>query len=277
MTLRLYASDDVRNLAENALALADFGFRMFPLRAYTKDHPAVRDWPHRATTDHAAIELWWYMRPQSNIAIATGVGSGCFVVDVDPRHGGDETLERLERRNGRLPETVSQRTPRGGVHFFFHCDDDSIRNSCHLVGHGIDVRGHHGYVAAAPSIVELDDGGLRRYRWLLGPDEIEIAVAPDWLLEAMVTPEPEATVSRGGTVANHNVDALIHTLLRATEGQRNCLAYWVACRLGEAVRDGGISEGEAVAIVIEAAMRTGLTQREAKATARSGVRKGRGG
>lgn len=50
-----------------------------------------------ATTDANQIRLWWKQWPHSNIAIATGFSSGLFVLDVDPRHGGDRSLKKLLR------------------------------------------------------------------------------------------------------------------------------------------------------------------------------------
>jgi hypothetical protein len=64
-------------------------------------HPLERGGFHNATTDAATIERWWAHGPW-NIGIRTGAVSGLVVLDVDPRHGGDETLAELESRYGKL-------------------------------------------------------------------------------------------------------------------------------------------------------------------------------
>src|SRR5262245_38581458 len=56
-------------------------------------HPRVSDWTKRATGDFAQIEKW-FGRDHGlvNLGIATGARSGVFVLDIDPRHGGEESL-----------------------------------------------------------------------------------------------------------------------------------------------------------------------------------------
>lgn len=55
-----------------------------------------------ATTNPETIKRWWGKYPDANIAIVTGPESGLVVVDVDPRHGGNETKKKLER-SGNFP------------------------------------------------------------------------------------------------------------------------------------------------------------------------------
>jgi hypothetical protein len=49
-----------------------------------------------ATFDPKQIKAWWEKWPQANIGVATGAKSGIVVIDVDPRNGGGETLEKLQ-------------------------------------------------------------------------------------------------------------------------------------------------------------------------------------
>jgi hypothetical protein len=60
-------------------------------------HPRFTNWPEIATTDRAQIEKWFRQYPAYNVGIATGVASRIFVLDVDPRHGGEESLDSLIR------------------------------------------------------------------------------------------------------------------------------------------------------------------------------------
>jgi hypothetical protein len=69
---------------------------------------------------------------------------------------------------------------------------------------------------------------------------------------------------------------LIRSVASAREGQRNRMAFWAACRAGEMARSGLIGFATAEAVIAAAAMRAGLSQREAERTARSGVHAGAG-
>ena len=45
---------------------------------------------------------WFRRYPHTNLGIVTGTTSGRIVLDVDPRHGGDQALAALERRHGQF-------------------------------------------------------------------------------------------------------------------------------------------------------------------------------
>jgi hypothetical protein len=59
-------------------------------------HPRVKGGLNAATTDESQLRTWWQHWPRSNVAIRTGEVSGIVVVDVDPDHGGIETLQRVQ-------------------------------------------------------------------------------------------------------------------------------------------------------------------------------------
>lgn len=120
----------------------------------------------------------------ANIGIATG--DGFFVLDIDPRHHGDETLAQLEREHGPLPVTPEVVTGGGGRHLYFR---GALPSSAGRIGPGVDVRGEGGYVVAPPSL----HASGRRYEWDLSApiDDVPIAEAPAWLL-ACASPSPLA-------------------------------------------------------------------------------------
>lgn len=133
---------------------------------------------HSATTDAALLTEWLTRWPDAHIGVATGMESGLWVLDVDPRHGGDATLEALECRHGRLPTSIRARTGSGGEHIVFrHPGDGRLSNSAGRLGPGLDVRADGGYIVVAPS--GHASGG--RYAWLDEDDSV-LEAAPAWLL-----------------------------------------------------------------------------------------------
>ncbi len=125
------------------------------------------------------VRRWFDRWPAANVAVVTGAISGIVVLDVDPRHGGEESLTRLALRNAGLPETVEAATGGGGRHIYFKHPGFEVRNRAGLLP-GLDLRGDGGVIIVPPSIHPSG----KPYRWRKGfaPDEIALASLPDWLL-----------------------------------------------------------------------------------------------
>lgn len=178
-----FVGNSTQNIAfcQEALHLAAQGFAVFPLKPSDKT-PLIRNWPAKVTTDENVIKSWGRYFPTSNIAIACEQSS-LIVLDVDPRHGGEESLRELERRYGPLPETVEVITGGGGRHLYFKKPQNvRIKNGVNLAGlSGLDIRADGGYVVAPPSI----HPNGQRYAWKEGhsPEDIELAPAPQWLID----------------------------------------------------------------------------------------------
>lgn len=187
--------DRAETLLRAALTYAARGWAVFPIHTPLSDgaacscrrddcsnigkHPRTRNGFKDASTDPAQIEKWWGMWPDANIAIACGP-SGLTVIDVDPRHGGDETFRDLVERYGRdaLTETVIALTGNNGNHYYFAASDPPLRSS---VGawQGVDIRGHDGYVVAPPSLHESG----RLYEWERPASKHELAPFPAIAIE----------------------------------------------------------------------------------------------
>lgn len=167
----------------NALVVA-LGYRALDWAAIpaikgTK-HPAIR-WQEfeERLPDEAEIREWFSRWPDANIAVVTGKVSGLLVLDVDPAHGGRESLQRLETRYGDLPATVEAVTGGGGRHLYFRHPGGELRNRTGLAP-GIDLRGDGGVIITPPS---LHPSG-RRYAWVRGhePGTMPLADMPLWLM-----------------------------------------------------------------------------------------------
>jgi len=161
-----------------ALAYLERGWSVIPVRARDK-RPAVA-WKayQRRCVSEETLHDWFRRSPDYNVAIVTGALSGLVVVDVDPRHGGKESLRALERTHGSLPATVESITGGGGRHLYFSHPGGEIHNRTNIEP-GIDLRGDGGCIVAPPSIHPSG----KRYRWKKGhaPGDVELAALPDWL------------------------------------------------------------------------------------------------
>jgi len=73
-----------------------------------------------------------------------------IAIDIDPRHGGKESLQELIKKNGMFPKTLTSNTGGGGYHPFFKEPSIKIANRTNILP-GIDIRGEGGYVVAPPS------------------------------------------------------------------------------------------------------------------------------
>ncbi len=123
-------------------------------------HPRTKHGVTEATTNESRIRSWWMRWPDANIAISTGAVGGMIVLDIDPAHGGDRSLEELEIKHGKIPLTLECLTGGGGRHFYFIHPGTIVKNKIGIAP-GIDVRGDGGYVVAPPSV--HISGGV--YRW----------------------------------------------------------------------------------------------------------------
>jgi len=146
-------------------------------------HPRTQHGLKDATIDESQIKKWWTKWSPSNIGIRTGKDSGFFILDIDPRHGGDRTLFELEEKHGKLPSTVEAITGGGGRHIYFAYPESFEIKSRNGVFQGIDVKGDGGYVVGVPSL----HASGREYAWDIEarPEEVPLAEAPEWLLKIL--------------------------------------------------------------------------------------------
>ena len=115
------------------------GWSIIPIRTGDK-RPLVRweEFQYRRP-DVDEVHAWFSRWPEAGIGIVTGAVSGLVVIDVDPRHGGDASLERLEHQYDRLPSTVESHSGGGGRHLYFAHPGGLVRNKVGLAP-GVDLR-----------------------------------------------------------------------------------------------------------------------------------------
>src|SRR5271163_4712141 len=135
-------------LREAAIEYALRGWAVFPLNERSK-HPngnLVPQGYQEASKQASDCLYWWERYPQGNIGIACRP-SGLVVLDIDPRHGGMDTLHDLEQRLGPLPETERSITGSGGLHILFKDPGTHLKGQ---LGPGVDVKSL-GFIVAPPS------------------------------------------------------------------------------------------------------------------------------
>lgn len=103
------------SLLFDALAYAEQGIPVFPLKPGEKVPFEGSRGFFDATTDEGRIREWWGNCPDANIGVPTGKRSGLLVVDVDQPAG----LDALEDEHGKLPTTRTHTTGSGGTHLMF--------------------------------------------------------------------------------------------------------------------------------------------------------------
>lgn len=213
-----------------AMDLACRGIPVFPCKA--DKTPWTEHGFKDATEDANEVCELWARRPGASIAMPTGRPSGRIVIDVDPRHGGNESLEQLQAKFGPLPVTLESRTGGGGRHLFFWCRGTDIRNSAGKLGPGLDVRGEGGYVILPPSPHPSGNS----YSWV--NEKQAIVEMPGWLESLLIEPSP-----RGTSAANGNGNGE-----KIPQGSRN---QHLASLAGALRRKGGTQETIEAALLAE--------------------------
>ncbi|NCC05007.1 MAG: DUF927 domain-containing protein [Proteobacteria bacterium] len=289
------ALNGLSEMGQAAVGYARQGFQVFPCREKTtygpdldksgkpKEHkektPYTRHGCHDATTDLAQVIKWWKQYPAAAIGIRTGAESGVFVVDVDTKNeaGGLESWAALQGQHGPAPKTRTVITASGGKHFYYMHPGQGkiIKTDAGRLGPGLDLRGDgNGYVIAAGSTIESG-----RYTC---EHDIQIAEAPEWLLElAVKQPRPERSKPCQPIIATlstaYGLAALAReceVLATGPEGQRNDLLNRVSYTAGQLVAGGELVEAEATTAVIAAARQCGLDDGEIERTFQSGFQAG---
>ncbi|MEG3629831.1 bifunctional DNA primase/polymerase [Streptomyces poriticola] len=271
----------------HALSAAERGLAVIPL-GRTK-LPALRsphhDDPDHATRCHGECGRFGHgvhdasgdpVRIRELFAAApwaTGYGIACGLpphhligIDLDTRAASEPdssvALRELALRHlFTIPPTVVVLTPSGGRHLWLTGPPEVVvPNSAGRLASGIDVRGAGGYLVGPGS-------RTRRGTYTTAPGTAHLTPArcPRALLRLLLP--PPRTHHPTPPPAGEHGQGLVQFVLAAHEGQRNTRLFWAACRAYE----DGIGPA-LIAPLVDAALRTGLSEREARATIASAAR-----
>lgn len=198
------------SVLQYAIAYVERGWSVIPLQP--KGKRPLLDWTEYSKRRPTQDELQeWFTDPDVNIGIPCGSVSSLYVIDIDPRHGGNESLAEL---NLGRPTVI---TGGSGYHYYYRYRD-GLRN---FAGRwpGIDGRGTGGYVVAPPSVHESG----QRYQWVSRQIPTELEEIPECLRDQVVKPslnvQRQKSVSCFGRLGTYQ-----RSLDPATAGSRNCAA-----------------------------------------------------
>lgn len=235
-----------------------------------------------ASLDAAHLERLWRARPDSVPGISLGP-AGLLVLDADSaahgqltaapwagmpgmRDGIDVLREVFARHGHSFPpaDTLQVATPSGGVHLYYRLPDSvEVLSKPLAAGALVDVKSRGGYVIAPGSATRT--GIYRRLGQVVWPRE-----APGWLREyltdtghipthtAQPTPGaahvPAARTSLGSADAvARRVQGIAQRLSTCRSGRHAAIAT-ASTALAHLVADGHLEQGEARAVLIEAAV-----------------------
>ena len=131
--------------------------------AATKDPEQFSEWMH----EHSDCTL---------IAVPTGMETGFFVMEYDPKNGGLASFEKLMEEHDPI-QTETYKSPSGGMHFLFQMPNYDFGNIHGKLWPGIDIKASGGYHLVPPS---HDDRGSYEVVTAMAPQP-----APKWLLDAI--------------------------------------------------------------------------------------------
>lgn len=233
------------------------GAGAYPVHKSAGKHPRDKRWqrPENLVRDVATLAAVLALWPSSNWGLATGLISGVWALDYDPKSVDPAEAPAVAAVLQACWATATwvQRTGSGGLHFLFALPPDFVpNNGSGRLPKGFDVRGARrgesggGQIVIAPSV-----SGVGPYEVVA---ERPVTSAPVEVLEAVRPVAPRAHAPSTGFVAA-SADAVGNYITAAVNGelaslracwtQRNQRAWRAAARCIEMVNTGQVS-GESV-------------------------------
>lgn len=185
-------------------------------------HPRTRNGVKDASDNRDLVKNWYDMWPgQINWALATGIESNVFVVDVDLRQQGRESFEKFvaDKLHNKLPKTLTAITGGGGTHYYFTYPKNTDFTNRNNWLPGVDIKTTGGYTILSPG--RHISGSS--YRWQEWPSAI--VPAPVELIVALAGAPGTAGSTSGSLPSTSELTGGI------PEGQRDEYLFRLACRL----------------------------------------------
>ena len=215
------------NLYEFIKRTCEGGTKVLPV-SYKGKSPIIKGWPSTASNDSKQIERW-FKDKQTNAGIPTGKINGFWVLDIDKKNNGYESLAKLENELGPIINqcTYPVDTGGGGLHAYFALRDDEVISSTTNLLPGIDIRGEGAQVVSPFSTHESGNIYIPRIDHedkTLYVDQL--SYAPQSLVDYILNCKKRkmSPMSVGRHVANEE---------KIKHGERNDQLFRIACRLNK--------------------------------------------
>lgn len=170
--------------------------------------PRDNDWP---TKDYSDFPYREHMESGCNVGVR--LRDTDLVIDVDPRNGGDESFEKLQRDLGiDLTEAPTVNTGSGGRHIYFRKPPDMlVRDSLNDDYPGVEFKsGNMGRQVVSAGSLHPDTG--KTYEWdPFAPELDDLPEAPKKLLNLIKKPMSVASTG-SGKFSIEQVTMLLDTL-----------------------------------------------------------------
>lgn len=198
--------EDFASPVDFANLYRDLELQVVPAKTPSEDkswkRPAIKWREHENILVEEKTFQQWYgpdgeFRSRPNMGVVTGLCSKRLVIiDLD-RHKNSKAMDWWndlmdDHHHGQWIQTPIQETGGGGLQMLFHCPEwyTPPTNKTNI---GVDIRGQGGFAVLPPSLHESG----KNYEWKKGyePWKVEIAILPEWLVEAI----DELVVAHGGS------------------------------------------------------------------------------
>lgn len=267
-----------------ALCYAALGFGVFPCQPGSK-LPATKRGFKDSSTNPDVIRAAFHsghniglIGPENVLILDFDVPKDPTRSEADLRDATSLLLAQLEDSYPEVAQAPLHKTPSYGFHVFLRLPEDAEglptgkwpRGAANPHG---DLRGmNRAYVVAPPS--ETSDGAYSALRPLVPVDALPKASGA--LLEYLNPPLPQRRRQErpGAARRARGLAALVADVRSAPEGSRNVTLNRNAFIAGVQVANGNVDASMAEHQLLVAAIDAGLTQREARATIRSGLTAG---
>ena len=177
-------NSEIKNIVSNGYVPISVNIKYDKVNKRYDKKPCINDWNKlNLQTFRQHIKS-----NNNNYGILTGSKHNLLVIDIDVKDKGLETWNEWKEQY-ELDETVIVKTPTGGYHYYFTCDDDTAkiyktsRKSFEYNGErvGIDIRCNDGFVVVPPS-----SQGDKKYEWINNIDDTLLSDVPLWLKQFLV-------------------------------------------------------------------------------------------
>lgn len=250
-----------------ALPYIEMGWLVFPTRV--DKVPLCPHGRNDATCESLTIEAWSDKFPQANVSIKTGEESGIAVIDIDTEEGERWVRDSKAGWSRQLPDTAEAKSGRGRHLYYGYLP---VRSADGKIAPGVDIKAIGGSITAP---ISLHSSG-RLYEWVRPPFGRRLPLLPLWIARALAPPPPRPHLSNydGKPPSSEHLQKLLAQIATTPPGGRNHTLNRVSFIFGLIVKDGFMSEHDALNLLHQAGMAAGLDEHEVRSTVRSGLNSG---